>query len=138
MRNIDLTHENRVTAMRYFALVEQMKAIEDELSTLKPKVIAAIKDNGEDAEGAAKTDRMEATVQYKGEAHHLQYSITYAQGAIDYAKAFAVQADVVKALGGAPIDPELFRKKAPKPSEKLVWVEHEEAKKAAKKAAKNK
>lgn len=139
MRNneIDLRHGNRAIAVEYFAKVEELEKLTAEVEELKHKVIAAIADNGRDIDGTAsgKTDRMEATIQYKGEPNHLQFSVTTSVGRVNNTAALTEANRRIKALGGEEVNPNDFRG-ASTISQKLVWVELEAAKKAAKKKSK--
>ena len=84
---------------------------------------------------SGKTERMEATIQYKGEPNHLQFSVTTSKGRVDNTAALKEANRRIVALGGEEVNPDDFRG-ASTISQKLVWVELEAAKKAAKKKSK--
>lgn len=133
-KKIDLRHDMRATAVKYFDKVAELEKLSAEVEELKHKVIAIIADNGKDVDGTAsgKTDRMEATIQYKGEPNHLQFSVTTSKGRVDNTAALKEANRRIVALGGEEVNPDDFRGTSTI-SQKLVWVELEDAKKAAKK-----
>lgn len=134
---IDLRHENRAVAVEYFAKVEALEKLAAEVEELKHKVIATIADNGRDTDGTAsgKTERMEATIQYKGVPNHLRLSVTTSKGRVDNTAALKEANRRIRELGGKEVNSDDFRG-APTVSQKLEWVEKEAEKKVAKKKSK--
>ena len=134
---IEQRNENRATCVEYFKAVEELEALTARVDMLKQRVMAIIAEGGHDVDGTAsgKTDRMETTIQYRGEPTHLRLSVTTSIGRVNNTKVIAEANRRIRALGGEEVNPEDFRGNLTF-STRLEWVEKEDEKKATKKATK--